>query len=367
MKRLFSIPFLMMSILFLCTSCTFHTYHFGVPNHAATVPDFFGETELAIAHAEQSEGAKYCPDKLAKARQLAHDGAETYWTCHNDEASRLMAEARQMAKEAEECGPKAAVPPVVAPAPLAQEKQPAKVCIPLNINFQIDSAEILPDYELDIARVAEFMKNNPDTVAVIEGHTDNVGTEEYNLKLSQRRSESVVNRLVDKYEIERGRLSAKGFGMSQPIADNSTDEGRQKNRRIDAVISCVLDKNFVPPPSKLCVSLMIDFDKDSAFIKPEFDSQIAKIADFMKEYPDTTAIVEGHTDDVGGSKYNMNLSQRRAESVMGKLVEGYGIDKSRLSAKGYGDTRRLVYNTTPDGRKKNRRVEVWVDCVLVKK
>src|SRR5512136_1760786 len=180
MRKLCSLPSLMIAILFLCTSCTFHTYHFGVPNHAATVPEFFGETELAIAHAEQSEGAKYCPDKLAKARQLAHDGAETYWTCHNDEAVRLMAEARQMAKEAEECGPNAARP-VVTPAPLAQGEQSAKVCIPLNINFQIDSAEILPDYDLDIGRVAEFMKNNPDTVAVIEGHTDNVGTEEHNL------------------------------------------------------------------------------------------------------------------------------------------------------------------------------------------
>ena len=365
MKKSFFIPFLVMPILFLCTSCTFHTYHFGVPNHAATVPDFFGETELAIAHAEQSEGAKYCPDKLAKARQLAHDGAEVYWTCHNDEAEKLMADARQMAKEAEECGPKAAAPPVVAPP--AEENQPVKVCIPLNINFEIDSADILPDYDLDIAKVADFMKKNPDTVAVIEGHTDNVGTEEHNLKLSERRAESVVNRLVEKFGIDRGRLSAKGYGMLMPIADNSTEEGRQKNRRIEAIISCVLDKNFVPPPSKLCVSLMIDFDTDSDYIKPEFDSQIAKVADFMKEHPDTTAIVEGHTDDVGGYKYNMNLSQRRAESVMKKLIEGYGIDKSRLSAKGYGDTRRLVYNTTPDGRKKNRRVEVWVDCVLEKK
>jgi OOP family OmpA-OmpF porin len=86
----------------------------------------------------------------------------------------------------------------------------------------------------------------------------------------------------------------------------------------------------------------------------------------MKKYPDTTAVVEGHTDDVGGGRYNMDLSQRRAESVMKKLIEENGIDKSRLSAKGYGDTRRLEYNTTSEGRKKNRRVEVWVDCVLVK-
>jgi OOP family OmpA-OmpF porin len=155
--------------------------------------------------------------------------------------------------------------------------------------------------------------------------------------------------------------------MSQPIADNSTVEGRLQNRRIEAVIDCVLDKNFVPPPVKVCIPLTIDFNTDSARIKPMYDAQIAKVADFMKEYPDTTALVAGHTDDVGNPKYNMKLSQQRAESVMNYLVTKFGIDKSRLSAKGYGDTRRMEYNTTAEGRRLNRRVEVWVDCVLVKK
>ncbi|HEX9024455.1 MAG TPA: OmpA family protein [Geobacteraceae bacterium] len=366
MKKVLFLHGLMIAILSLCTACTFHTYHFGVPNHAAMVPDDFGETEAAIARAEQSEGAKYCPDKLARAKQLAHDGAEVYWACHNTESSNLLAEARKLAKEVEQCGPGA--PPAAAevPAPAAAGEQPVKVCIPLNIEFEINSATILPDYDLDIEKVADFMKRNPTTTAVIEGHTDNVGAPTHNMKLSQRRAESVVRKLVDKYGIDRSRLEAKGYGMTRPIADNSSQEGRQKNRRIDAVISCALEKNFVPPPRKICINLMIDFDTDSAVIKPEYDSQMGKVANFMKEYPETTAIVEGFTDDVGSAEYNMKLSQRRAESVMNQLIDKYGIDKSRLSAKGYGETRKLVYNTTPEARRENRRVEVWVDCVLVK-
>ena len=176
-----------------------------------------------------------------------------------------------------------------------------------------------------------------------------------------------MNDLADKFGIERSRLSAKGYGMSRPIADNATEAGRQKNRRIEAVIDCALEKDFVPPPTKICIPLMIDFDNDSAQIKPKYEAQIVKVADFMKEYPETTAIVEGHTDDVGNPDYNLKLSQRRAESVMNTLIEKYSIDKSRLSAKGYGDTRPLEYNSTAEGRKKNRRVEVWVDCVLVKR
>lgn len=367
MKSISCLTGLMIMVLTLGTSCTcFHTYHFGVQNRAAMVPDDFGETEAAIAQAEQSQGARYCPEKIAQAKELARQGAETYWACNNTESSRLLAEARRLAKEAEGCGPQgAAAPPVVA-APPASEKPLVKVCIPLNIDFEIDSAEILPKYELDIARVADFMKKYPASTAVIEGHTDNVGTEEHNLRLSRQRAESVVNTLVDKYGIERSRLEARGYGMSRPIADNATEEGKQKNRRIEAIIDCVLEKNFVPPPVKVCIPLTIDFDTDSAQIKAKYEAQMTRVADFMKEYPETTALVAGHTDDVGSYNYNMRLSQRRAESVMNLLITKFGIDKSRLEAKGYGDTRPLEYNTTAEGRKKNRRVEVWVDCVLVK-
>ena len=355
----------MIMILFLCSSCT--TYHFGVQNRAATVPDDFGETEVAIAQAEQSQGARYCPEKIAKAKELAKKGAEVYWTCHNTESSRLLAEARKLAKEAEGCGPQTVSAPPDNSATPVPGTPLVKVCIPLNIIFQIGRAEILPEYELDIAKVADFMKEHPTTTAVIEGHTDNVGGEVQNLKLSQRRAESVVNSLVDKFGIERSRLEAKGYGMSRPIADNATEEGKQMNRRIDAVIDCALEKDFVPPPVKVCIPLMIDFDTDSAQIKPNSESELVRAADFMKEYPETTALIAGHTDDVGSYSYDMKLSQQRAESVMKYLIAKFGIDKSRLEAKGYGDTRRLVYNTTPEARKKNRRVEVWVDCVLVKK
>lgn len=361
MKVNFLLAGTMALTLFMCASCaSFHTYHFGVQNRAATVPDDFGETEAVLARAEQSQGARYCPEKIAEAKELARRGAETYWACNNTESSRLLAEARKLAEEAEGCGPKAvAAPPV-------PEKAPVKVCIPLNIQFEIDSAVILPKYDLDIVKVADFMKKNPTTTAVIEGHTDNVGSAEYNTGLSQRRAESVVNELVDKFGIKRSRLSAKGYGMSRPVADNATEEGRQKNRRIEAVIDCALEEDFVPPPTKVCIPLMIDFDTDSAEIKPKYDAQIVRVADFMKRYPDTSASVEGHTDDVGSPEYNLKLSRKRAESVMNYLITKYGIDKSRLSSEGYGDTRRLVYNTSAEGRKKNRRVEVWVDCVLVK-
>jgi hypothetical protein len=87
----------------------------------------------------------------------------------------------------------------------------------------------------------------------------------------------------------------------------------------------------------------------------------------MQKYPWTTAVIEGHTDNVGGYDYNLKLSYQRAANVVDYLVEHFGIDRSRLKAKGFGYTRRVAYNQTEEERRKNRRVNAIIDCVVKKK
>ncbi|RNC65842.1 MAG: outer membrane beta-barrel domain-containing protein [Desulfuromonadales bacterium] len=260
--------------------------------------------------------------------------------------------------------------PEPAPAPLAAEPRPdlMKYCIDLKIEFDIDKSEIRPQYQDEVKKVADFMKKYPTTTAVIEGHTDSVGDDAYNMKLSQSRAEAVVNSLVDNFGIDRSRLSAKGYGETRPIADNATEAGKQKNRRIEAVIDCALEspKVVAQLPDRLCVTLKVQFDTDKSDIKPQYHDEIAKVGDFMKQNPTTTAIIEGHTDRIGSADYNMKLSQRRAEAVVNYLVEKFGIEKSRLSAKGYGYTRPIGYNTTAEGRALNRRINAIIDCVIKK-
>jgi OmpA-OmpF porin, OOP family len=176
----------------------------------------------------------------------------------------------------------------------------------------------------------------------------------------------VVNSLAENYGIDRARLSAKGFGFTRPVADNSTQEGRQKNRRIEAIIDCAFDVQQIQPPERLCMSLVLDFDSGKADVKPQYRDQISKVADYLKQYPTTTAVIEGHTDNSGTPENNMKLSQQRAENVVSYLVDNFGIDRSRLSAKGYGSTRRISYNNTPEGRAKNRRIDAVIDCVIRK-
>ena len=79
------------------------------------------------------------------------------------------------------------------------------------------------------------MKMNPSVFMEVVGHTDNVGTEAYNLALSQKRAEAVVSELK-KRNVEPYRLSGKGVGFSVPVGDNSTEEGRSSNRRTEFLI-----------------------------------------------------------------------------------------------------------------------------------
>jgi len=241
-----------------------------------------------------------------------------------------------------------------------------KYCITLQGEFDIDRADIRPEYRDEIAQVGDFMKKYPSTTAVIEGHTDNVGNPEYNQELSGRRAQAVVDYLVEQYGIDRSRLAARGYGMSRPIADNASDEGRQLNRRIEAIIDCVFEVKDIQPPDRLCVALNVQYDTDKADIKPEFTAEVDKVGEYMVKYPTTTAVIEGHTDNVGEYDYNMKLSLERAQNVVNYLVQKFGIDRSRLVAKGYGYTRRIAYNSTAEGRAKNRRINAIIDCVVKK-
>lgn len=102
--------------------------------------------------------------------------------------------------------------------------------------FDFDSAVVKPGAYTEIDRAAEIISRYPQTAIRIEGHTDSVGTETYNLKLSEQRAMAVKNMLVAK-GVAPSRIQIIGFGESRPLADNNTEAGRQKNRRVSIVIT----------------------------------------------------------------------------------------------------------------------------------
>ncbi|MEN3046765.1 MAG: OmpA family protein [Candidatus Hydrothermales bacterium] len=102
-----------------------------------------------------------------------------------------------------------------------------------NIYFDTGKATIKPESYPILDRVAEFLKANPNAVIEIQGHTDSVGSDSYNLTLSQARAEAVRNYLINFHNIDPSKLIAKGYGETMPIADNLTREGRAMNRRVE--------------------------------------------------------------------------------------------------------------------------------------
>ena len=115
-----------------------------------------------------------------------------------------------------------------------------------------------------------------------------------------------------------------------------------------------------PQPQELTedlnMELRVFFDTNKSDIKPQYKSEIAKVAEKLAEYPNATARIEGHTDNTGPRALNERLSLARANSVKSSLVNEYNVDASRLSTQGFAWDQPIADNNTKEGRAMNRRV-----------
>lgn len=110
-----------------------------------------------------------------------------------------------------------------------------KITFSSGILFDVNKAELRGDARTNIEKLAVILNKYPDTKIVVEGHTDADGSDEYNLKLSQLRAQSVANQMTS-VQVDVTRFTIMGYGESQPAADNSTPEGKQANRRVEIAI-----------------------------------------------------------------------------------------------------------------------------------
>ena len=104
-----------------------------------------------------------------------------------------------------------------------------------NIYFDFDKYELLKESYPQLDLIVKYLEKNSNIQIAINGHTDNIGTTEYNYELSSKRAQSVVEYLLAK-GITSSRLKSEGFGYSIPLSSNETKEGRHKNRRIEMKI-----------------------------------------------------------------------------------------------------------------------------------
>jgi OOP family OmpA-OmpF porin len=229
-KKLFGLV-LISFLSFLLAGCATSS-HFGVPDRAAHVPQWVLDTEVAIAKAEASAGARVCPDKIAKAKELAAKAMETYWACREAEAKELMAEARKLAADAEVCS-----------APVTR-----KIELSADTLFAFNKATLTPQGEATLDNFVQDLRGASVSSIQVIGHTDPLGSDAYNMQLSEQRANTVAQYLVSR-GVPADRIRAEGLGETElkVTPEECAAQGAktrpaliqcyQPNRRVDVTVT----------------------------------------------------------------------------------------------------------------------------------
>lgn len=182
--------------------------------------------DRAVAHAHKAGKDKRCPVEYHAAKDLKKMAYDTYLSCKTKEGIAIAMEARKKADALCPAHPK--------PVP----KHAAKVIdrFTLTINFDFNKSEITDADQAELKKAIEFLKKYPKAKIRLEGYTDSVGTEKYNLGLSKRRAAATKKYLVKEAGLAARRISTVGHGESNPVASNKTPEGRAMNRRVEILI-----------------------------------------------------------------------------------------------------------------------------------
>jgi outer membrane protein OmpA-like peptidoglycan-associated protein len=214
--------------------------------------------------------------------------------------------------------------------------------------------------------------------AELRGHCDSRGSDAYNIRLSQNRVQAVRRYLLSKGVPPDKIGETRGFGESLPVADNSSDEGRALNRRVEVIFHRVSDEKTGGLKEKLADTTLtvgsnialrnINFEGGRSLILDSSFPALEELLNAMKDFPALVIQIEGHICcqdgpqdglDMGTGIYN--LSEARARAIRNYLVEN-GIAANRLSYRGFGHSRPLhpYPEETEEQRIANRRVEIRI-------
>jgi outer membrane protein OmpA-like peptidoglycan-associated protein len=182
------------------------------------------EAVLLEIRTEEADRALAVAEKRAAEARLDRAAAEQA----RMEAERARAEATALAEREKKLREEL--------AELQAEKTERGIVLTLgDVLFDVDQATLRPGATQNLYRLVTFLREYPERQVLVEGHTDSTGTEEYNLGLSQRRADAVVQFLTVN-GVAPERTIARGYGKAYPVATNETSEGRQHNRRVEIVI-----------------------------------------------------------------------------------------------------------------------------------
>jgi outer membrane protein OmpA-like peptidoglycan-associated protein len=151
----------------------------------------------------------------------------------------------------------------------------------------------------------------------------------------------------------QARAAQQQAAAAQQRAQSTSERNAQLESELRELYATKSDRGMVVTLNDVL------FDTGSAALRPGGHRLVARLAEFLREYPERTIAIEGFTDSVGSDEVNQELSERRAASVKIALIDE-GVDASRVFVRGYGEAFPVASNDTREGRQRNRRVEVVI-------
>jgi OOP family OmpA-OmpF porin len=289
-------------------------------------PLTLARADSLLAQAERILGSD--PSRQAEARKLAEGAATQY-----SHAARLAAVADTFRNR--DAGIESLV--------LRAEDQIARIA---------DSVGYQPDFVDGLAPATQQI------LASIQSlHEDRANLEQQTTALRQdlKRARSHSDSLET-------RLAQLGEKQAQVTAElRKRQEREQKLREIQAIFD-PNEAEVLLSGNELIIRMYgLQFPSASAEIKPDNFSLLTKVQRVLRQFPDQTVTITGHTDSRGNEDYNQELSDRRAQAVRDYLLANMAMSADRITAKGYGESQPIASNDTDEGRAKNRRIDVRVD------
>jgi OOP family OmpA-OmpF porin len=314
--------------------------------------NYLDGTRDLLKQAEEKDAKKRAPETLAKASQLADQSDKLLVENRydTDEARQLAQDAQYEARHAlylnSAVGSLTQSKATLESILLDSEKSVRKIADAFDLNARFDQGMDAP-----VNAVLQEIRKQQQTIA---GQAQDL----------QEKTEQIaaLKEQMSRMEGQLGALKTKEADLTQAM-DKVLEEQRLSRERYERV-----EKLFSPEEAEILRSgnqiilrlSSISFPVGRSTIEPKYFSLLAKVTEAFKEYPGSQISVEGHTDSYGGEDANMTLSTERAEAVREYLLAAGGIDATRLSATGFGESKPVASNDTEEGRRKNRRIDIVI-------
>lgn len=218
MKNFSKIVFIIVGLLFLIFVFGCAGLEFAPKKTVWFYPKELPSADKALKEAEKEGKNNLCPVEFKEVKDRLELAYDTYIACKTKEAIEIAKDAEKKAKA------------------LCPKKPKVLDKMTLRINFDFDKYNIRDSDKVELQKAIDFIKKYPGARVVLEGHTDSIGSNSYNMRLSNKRAKSTKDYLVTVGGLDEKMIQTKGYGEDKPIATNKTKEGRAQNRRVEILI-----------------------------------------------------------------------------------------------------------------------------------